>query len=629
MATLPLCANPPDEVQKLTFRTSSRGCVVSLAVMPGKEDFYGLGLQFKSFCQTGKKKIMRVNADPAYDLGDTHAPVPFVVSTAGWGLYVDTARYAVFYCGNAVEAGGGGPRLLVDIPTARGVDLYFFGGPTPREAVQRYNLFSGGGILPPLWGLGMYYRAEVHYSAEKALALAKTFRERNLPFDVFGLEPGWQTRVYPCSYIWNPERFPDPPEFVARMKNLGFQINLWQHVFVHPESPVYEDLRDKSGDFTVWGGLVPDLAFPPARERFTRHQEQVQVDAGVSGFKLDECDNSDFTGGWSFPECSRFPSGLDGEQMHSLIGVLYQRAMNTLFTRRNLRTYGLVRSSHAMAAPLPFVLYSDLYDHADYVRALVNCGFSGLLWTPEVRSCNSVTDLFRRVETVVFSPLAQIDAWYIEQPPWMEFDRDRNNRGEQMPNWEEVESVCRELFQWRMRLIPYLYAAFARYYEEGLPPFRALVLDYPDDPAVREIDSQYMMGDVLLVAPMIGEVASRKVYLPSGNWYDFWTGEKHAGKATLEVSPPPGRIPVYVRENTLLPLAEPVDYIAVDTVFNLTVRAYGSDPQPFTLWEDDGQTLDYQKGARNRVVLAWPHKVKRHGDYPNIRYRVIKWERIK
>ena len=144
---------------------------------------------------------------------------------------------------------------------------------------------------------------------------------------------------------------------------------------------------------------------------------QVGNGLGVSGFKLDECDNSDFTGGWSFPEASQFPSGVDGEQMHSLFGLRYQSALWQQFQQRKQPTYSLVRSSGALASPYPFVLYSDLYNHRQFVRALVNSGFSGLLWCPEVRDAKNEEDLLRRLQTVVFSPLAMINGWYIPNPP--------------------------------------------------------------------------------------------------------------------------------------------------------------------------------------------------------------------
>ena len=149
--------------------------------------------------------------------------------------------------------------------------------------------------------------------------------------------------------------------------------------------------------------------------------------------------------------------------MHFLFGLGYQRTLWKQFEQRKRPTYGLVRSSGALASPYPFVLYSDLYDHRQFVRALVNSGFSGLLWCPEVRDAKSEEDLIRRLQTVVFSPLAMINGWYIPNPPWKQLDRKKNNANGLTPNWEKLESRCQEIIGWRMQLIPYLRAAFARY----------------------------------------------------------------------------------------------------------------------------------------------------------------------
>ena len=311
--------------------------------------------------------------------------------------------------------------------------------------------------------------------------MAAGLRESRIPCDVMGLEPGWQTHAYSCSFVWN-QKFPAPKDMVAELGRQGYGVNLWEHAYTHPTSPIYDALEPYSAEFEVFGGLAPDLTLPEARKVFTDFHDKEHVSLGVTGYKLDECDNSDYTGYWSFPEAGRFPSGIDGEQAHARYGFEYQQMMEDLFARRNLRTYGLVRCSGALAAPLPYALYSDLYDHREFIRGVVNSGFSGLLWTPEVRDAENPEDLIRRIQTVVFSSTALINAWYIRNPPWKQVNAKKNNAGELTADWQETERVVRELFQLRMRLVPYLYAAFMKYYLEGVPPFRAVVMDYPSEP---------------------------------------------------------------------------------------------------------------------------------------------------
>jgi alpha-D-xyloside xylohydrolase len=635
---LPKVDAPPFQVEAVSLQTSPRGCVIELPMREG-EEIYGFGLQFHSHKQTGLKKTIRVNADPVADTGDSHAPVPFYVSTKGYGVFVDTARYAGFYCGSHVKRDAttdspAAPRpMVIDIPSAQGADIYVFAGPTMKNAVQRYNLFSGGGCLPPLWGLGVWYRLHHQYTADEAILFAKTFRERMMPIDVFGLEPGWQTHAYPSSYAWSPERFPDPDGFVSRMSEMGYKVNLWEQVFVDPSSPLYDTMRPHAGNYEVWGGIAPDMTISKARQAFCDYHEDTFIRPGVSGFKVDECDNSDFNRDpWSFPEHSRFPSGVDGEQMHSSIGLLYQKAHLSVFRRNNVRTYCSVRSSHALAAPYPFVLYSDLYNHRDFVRALVNSGFGGLLWSPEVRRCASVEDLLRRLQVVALSPQALINAWNMKLPPWWQPDGAKNDAGEALDNLAEVEAMCREVFRLRMSLLPYLYSAFARYHFEGVPPVRAVVLDYPDDPNTYELDSQYLLGDALLVAPIFAGQTGRTVYLPPGNWYCFWTHQRYEGGKSYDVQLDVQHIPLYIKEGSILPLAQSVEYVARDLRFDLTVYTFGGACAPFRLFEDDGLSFEYEKGACNWVELTWsPDQgpgITREGSYPHQRYDVVDWKHV-
>ncbi len=661
MEALPPCPRLPIQVSSIGFKTTGRGAVVELPLQAG-ERIYGLGLQFNLFDLLNGRRTVRVSDDPTTVLGDSHAPVPFYVSTLGYGIYVDSARYVSFYGGNldpvreqavkrekpAIRTGDAPgaatsveelyrPRevsekvMTVDVPVARGVDIYIFGGPDLGKAVQRYNLFGGGGCLPPLWGLGVWYRASTELGQAEVLGFLREFRERHVPCNVFGLEPGWQSQAYSCSYVWS-KKYPAPDSLLSEATTKNYHLNLWEHAFTHPSSPLYQKLLPWSGDYKVWKGLVPDFATPEARKIFAEYHDQLLVAKGVSGFKLDECDNQPLSATpWSFPECSRFPSGLDGEQMHLLMGELYQQTLLAPYRQRNQRTYGLVRSSGSLAAPLPYVLYSDAYDHRQYVRALATSGFAGVLWCPEVRDMASLEEFYRRLETSVFSALTQIDCWYLKNPVWKQINKERNNRGEFMDNWQDTEAVCRRLLELRMALLPYLYAAFADYRNSGVPPVRALVMDYPNDATTWVVDDEYLFGPSLLVAPLFSGQAKRQVYLPEGDWYDFWTHEKLAGGRKIEISKPVDQIPVFVKGETLLPLAAPVECVTPATEFALTVHVFAEKGASFVLYEDDGTTLDFDKGKQNRFELRWDGKTghtARSGNYDgSSRYRILGWDR--
>ena len=633
----------------LSAKVTPRGYQLSIPLAP-KEAVYGFGLQFLSFMQRGTKKTLRTNADPTSDSGDTHAPVPFYVTTNGYGVLVDTARYPTFYCGNLARkrkeeqsdekgavALGGLPaayrsqgmldpaEVAVEVPRTNGVDVYVFAGPTMLNAVQRYNLFSGGGVLPPRWGLGVCYRARTEYTQEEILKLAAEFRANDIPCDIIGLEPGWHTHSYSCTYVWS-QAFPGPEMMLKQLAKEHFRVNLWEHGFVHPASPIHNPLIPHSGDYTVWQGLVPDFLSTKARKIFADFHEKEHVAIGVSGYKLDECDNSDFTGGWSFPETSRFPSGVDGEQMHSLFPMRYQDCLQGIFERRKQRTYGLIRAAHALAAPYPNVLYSDLYDHRQYVRALANSGFGGLLWSPEVRDAGSVEELVRRLQTTIFSPMALINAWYIRNPPWKQIKKEENNLEQFDANWKLTEALCRQVLEVRMRFIPYLHAAFVQYLREGIPPFRALVMDSPADPGTWEVDDQLLVGRDLMIAPVFAGEPKRTVYLPEGEWFDFWTEKRYAGKQSIGIEASLNQIPIFVKAGSLLPLAQVTCHTEDPKSWLIEVTLYGGGSASTTIYEDDG-TYEPELEA---VTLRWNgaetqgEETNSNGEKPK-RYQVTRW----
>ncbi|MDP4184299.1 MAG: glycoside hydrolase family 31 protein [Bacteroidota bacterium] len=637
---------------KLAGSVSQRGVLVQLP-LKANEYVYGLGLQLQSFQQRGLKKMLRVNADPSIDSGDSHAPVPFFVTTSGYGILIDTARYATVYVGNKkrrpnlpvrneakregmnaltgaydLQEMTGENEILIEVPRSEGVDVYVFGGPTMLQAVQRYNLFAGGGALPPRWGLGFWYRVQSDFTQDQVKGMARYFRDSKIPCDVLGLEPHWQTAAYSCSYVWS-DLFPKPAQMLNELKEEHFRVNLWEHAFVNPCSPIYKDLIPYSGDYEVWGGLVPDFITKEGRTVYSNFHQKEHVDLGASGYKADECDNSDYTGNWSYPEISRFPSGADGEQMHCLIGIRYQDTIKSIFDRKKERTYGLVRSSGALASPYPFVIYSDLYNHRNFIHGIAQSGFSGLLWTPEVRDAKTNEDLIRRLQTVVFSPLAMINAWYMKNAPWKQIEQNANNQGRFAENWEKLEAQCREIIELRMKLIPYIYSAFVQYHKKGIPPFRALVMDYPNDQAVCNLSNQFLVGDSMLVAPVVEGEKNRNVYLPEGDWYNFWTSKKYTGKCEYNIEVPIEQIPVFIKSGTILPLAQPTLHTEDPDSFKLTALVFGENVRPAILFEDDGSWSPLLK----KVKLEWDSKKQkgnlvREGKATSQQYSVTEWKFI-
>ena len=585
-----------------------------------REQLYGFGLNFQTVHQRGKILQLHVDHYGGRDNGRTHAPVPFYVSSRGYGVLINSARYLTVYAGSgsrkdSPEAPEPRDRntdknwsarpysdaVSVLVP-AGGVEIYLFAGPTPMDAVRRYNLFCGGGNLPPRWGLGFTQRTQKLYTADDVLAEAAAFEERGYPLDFIGLEPGWQSRAYPCTFEWDGGRYPDPTAFVAEMRTRGVRINLWTNPYISPESKLYAAMYPHSGSHTVWCGIVPDLADPEGRRLWMEKLEQEHVDIGVSGFKIDEVDGYDH---YLWPDVATFPSGVPSEQLRQTYGVWVQRTTAEIYHRHNRRTFGLVRASNAGANALPYVLYNDYYSHPDFITALINSGFCGVLWTPEVRGSKTAEEWLRRFQTVVFSPMAMINAWSSGTKPW---------------SFPEVAESVKEYALLRMRMMPYWYTEFARYHFDGIPPFRAMNLEPGFNPegaatqeltessleenpyleaVTREVKDQYMAGEYLLVAPLFAGQTSRRVVLPRGDWYDFYTGEYVGNGETIEVTPGLERIPVYVKDGAILPMtAAPLLHApAAGETVDLEIRHYGRAEGCYRLYDDDGETFDYEHGA--------------------------------
>ncbi len=581
------------------------------------EQLFGFGLNFKTVQQRGKILQLHVDHYGGSDNGRDHAPVPFYVSDLGYGVFVNSARYITVYAGTSVRRDSPDAPKPLDrntdhkwssqpysdavemvVPTT-GTEVYLFAGPSTLDVVRRFNLFNGGGCLPPRWGLGFTQRVKSLYTADQVVEEARLFAEKGYPLDFIGLEPGWQSKSYPCTLEWDKSRFPDPAGFTKTMKEMGIRLNLWTNPYVSPDSPIYQKLIPLTGSHTVWGGVVADLTLPEAQKVIADQMVKEQISIGVSGYKIDECDGYDR---WLWPDGAKFPSKNSAEQLRQTYGVLLQKMTTDLFRQQNSRTYGLVRASNGGGVSFPYVIYNDYYSHEDFITALINSSFAGVLWTPEVRGSKTGEEWVRRMQTVCFSPMAMINAWSDGTKPW---------------SFPEVEKEVKEIALLRMQLMPYFYTEFARYHFEGTPPFRAMNLEpgfdgksktelkngnLSDNPYLeavsREIKDQYMAGEYLLVAPLFKGQTERTVILPKGKWYDFYTGKFAGDGQMIKVEPGLAHIPVFVKDGGIIPMMPPLLHApGAGQKFDLNIRYYGKKTGNYDLYDDDGETFDYEKGA--------------------------------
>jgi alpha-D-xyloside xylohydrolase len=265
-----------------------------------------------------------------------------------------------------------------------------------------------------------------------------------------------------------------------------------------------------------------------------------------------------------------------------------------------------VRASNGGGTSFPYVIYNDYYNHQDFVTALINSGFAGVLWTPEVRASKTGEEWLRRFQSNVFSPMAMINAWASGTKPW---------------TYPEVEKQVKEYALLRMQMMPYWYTEFAKYHFEGTPPFRAMNLEdgyqveakrdnvtaatntnLEENPYLeavsKEVKDQYMAGEYLLVAPLFTGQTERKVILPQGRWYDFYTGAFAGDGEVITAAPGLDKIPVYVKDGGIIPMMPPLLHAPkAGEKVNLEIRHYGEKNGAYRLYDDDGETFNFEKGA--------------------------------
>ncbi|GAB4051473.1 TIM-barrel domain-containing protein [Spirosoma litoris] len=617
------------------------------------EQLFGLGLNFKSVQQRGTIKTLHVDHYNGKDNGRTHAPVPFYVSSLGYGVLINSARYITVYAGTGVLAEGKhtppemnrnsqrdwsaqpySDAVEMVIPAA-GTEVYVFAGRTPMEVMQRYNLYCGGGTLPPKWGLGFTHRTPTLFTDKQILNEVAEFEAKGYPLSFVGLEPGWQSHSYPNSFVWDSTRFPQPDQFLKQLATKNIRSNLWINPYVSLHSPIFKDVLPYTGSHTVWVGRVPDFNLPPARDLYKSLFTKQHLSIGVSGYKVDEVDGYDH---WLWPDVAKFPSGTGAEQMRQIYGLQFQKMTDGWFREKNQRTYGLVRGSNAGSPSMPYVIYNDYYDHRDFITALCTSSFAGVLWTPEARTSKTSEEWLRRMQTVCFSPMAMLNAWADGTKPW---------------SFADVADEVKAVMQLRMQLLPYLYTTFAQYHFEGKPPIRAMNLvdgfsfdakattaqfsstDNPYAMAVKQdIKDQFMVGDFLLVAPLFAGETSRKVVLPAGNWYDFYTGKVVGNGEVIDVKPASLAIPVFVKEGGIIPMIPFQLHTPGETEkLPLQVRHYGTTEASWNLYDDDGITFDYEKGKYSwaQLTVKKDKKGKLSGSWiapkdPSFHYTNTTWE---
>ena len=272
--------------------------------MAENEIVFGCGLHCQKTICNHEVFHLRVDHSNGDDTGRSHAAVPFFVTTAGYGLFLDTPCAVSCYIGTTQRLADKttvretdrvtnpdwscfAPPYFIEIAVqSSALKLVCFYGKSMKECVAKFNLYCGGGCLPPRWGFGFHFRVNMKSSAGTILKQIEEFDAHGFHPDVLGLEPGWQSNSYPCTYEWS-ERIPDPEQFCETLRKRQIRVNLWENLCVLLKCSIYRELLPYAGPHLVWRGIVPDYTLPQALELLKRHHDLYHFHSGVSGYKLD------------------------------------------------------------------------------------------------------------------------------------------------------------------------------------------------------------------------------------------------------------------------------------------------------------------------------------------------------
>lgn len=581
--------------------------------------FYGLGEKTGPLNKRGYSYRMWNTDNPhphTENFDALYKSIPFLIAQRGpvaYGLFFDNSYESYF------DMGKENSSYFYFGAKDGNLDYYFIYGPSIKDVVGGYTSLTGRTPLPQLWALG-YQQCRWSYAPKERLQnVADRFRKEHIPCDVLYLDIDYMDGYRVFTY--DHERFSGFQEMIRKLRADGFKVVTIIDPGVKKDAgyAVYEEGL-KNGYFVtdpdgipyvnaVWPGdaLFPDFSNAKVRAWWADKQKFL-IDNGVAGVWNDMNEPASFNG----PLSDDIQFNHDGyrtthAEMHNVYGHYMARAAYEGFRKHDggKRPFVITRACYAGTQKYSTIWTGDnqsLWEHLRMsIPQLLNLGLSGFAYagcdvggfgfdcTPELLS--------RWVQVGCFTPLFRNHAAYgtRSQEPWA-FD-------------EQTKAINRKYIELRYTLIPYLYDVMRESEQTGLPVMRPLVLEFQNDPAVADINDEFLCGDALLIAPVVQQgQRTRAVYLPeSANWVDFWTHETFAGGQNILRDAPLDLCPIYVKEGSILPRWPVQQYIGEQTPDTLTLDVFlpaCGKSSSYTHVTDDGETYAYREGAYNRYEVT-------------------------
>ena len=522
-----------------------------------------------------------------------------------YGIFLDNTYKSHFNFGTSNNN-----RFSYFSAEAGDMNYYFIHADTVAEIIQQYTVLTGRIEMPPLWSLGFQQCRYSYYPDFEVETLAKTFRDKQIPADVIYLDIHYMEAYK--AFTFDNKTFPDPKGLIEKLEAMGFKVVVildpgikTEEGYGTYERGLEEDIFVKYPDGTnfeasVWPGNshFTDFTLEKGREWWGKELEYY-TDMGLEGFWND----------MNEPACW-------GQDMPNMIEFDYEGQQVTHLKARNVYGYQMVRSTFEGAKKIlrnkrPFTL--------------TRSGFSGVqrysaVWTGDNVAGDDYMLLGQRIVNslgLVGVPFAGYDVGgFVEESdpalfsrwlalasfaPFFRVHSMINSRdSEPWAYGEEVEQISRNYINLRYKLLPYFYALFYEAHKTGMPVNRSLAIEYHQESGIYggNAENEFTLGEWLLICPTVSTQDYAKIYLPAGNWYNFFSDELHSGSQHMVVETSMEDLPVFAKEGAILPMQSAIQYTRDkhDGVLRLHIY-YGEVKSSQGLYEDDGETYDFQQGA--------------------------------
>jgi len=542
--------------------------VVELLLSVG-ESVYGLGERFTPFVKNGQVVEMW-NEDGGTSSEIAYKNVPFYISNRGYGVLVDSYADVVFEIASEKVS-----RVGVSLETER-LRYLIFVGPAPRDVLSRYTELTGRPALVPQWTFGLWLTTSftTNYDEGTVNSFINGMKDREIPLHVFHFDSFWMKQYSWCDFTWDPEVFPDPGAMLKRLKNRGLKICAWINPYIAQKSVLFKEAMDagyllKRRDGSVWqtdlwqaGMAVVDFTNPDAK-RWYQDKLAAIVSMGVDCFKADF--------GERIPVSEiAWHDGADPVCMHNAYAYLFNEAVFEVLVNAFGQGQACLFSRSACAGGQQFPVHWGGDCCASYVSmaeslrgglSLSLCGFG--FWSHDIGGFEqtATADLYKRwCAFGLLSTHSRLHGSTSYRVPWL-FD-------------EEACGVLKHFVELKCSLMPYIYGQSVVAHMTGVPVMRPMFVEFSEDPACHPLDTQYMLGESLLVAPVFSEDGKVCYYLPQGRWTNYLTNEVVIGGSFRTETHDYFSLPLMVRPNTVLISGARKDRPDYDYTDNMTVRLY-------------------------------------------------------